>query len=87
MPSTIAPASRSRRITKASSGGIEPASITEPAVVGRSWVSMLSLTRIGIPCSGERGPFSLRSRSSARAVSSAFWFSVITAFRVGPVWS
>ena len=45
---------------------MEPASAKEPAVVVmRSCVSMLSLMRIGMPWSGPRGPFDLRSRSSA----------------------
>ncbi len=39
LASTMAPASRIARTWKASSGGIEPASDAEPAVVGRSWVS------------------------------------------------
>ena len=68
----IAPAARSFLTTNASSGGIEPSSSTDPPVVGMSAVSMLSLTITGMPCSGERGPFVLRSASSARAISSAF---------------
>jgi hypothetical protein len=38
-------------------------------VLQRSAVSMLSLTTIGIPCSGPRGPRARRSRSSASATS------------------
>src|SRR5687767_6730523 len=58
---------------------------SEPAVVFiRSWVSMLSLIRIGMPCSGPRGPRSLRSRSSAAAISSASGLSSMTDFSVGP---
>ncbi len=45
----IAPASLSFLTRKASSGGIEPASRTEPAVVGMSAVSTLSLSTTGIP--------------------------------------
>ena len=37
-----------------------------------------------MPCSGDRGPFVLRSASSARAVSSAFGLTVITACSDGP---
>ena len=49
----------------ARSGAI-PASASDPAVVFmRSPVSMLSLMRTGMPCSGPRGPFDLRSWSSA----------------------
>jgi hypothetical protein len=48
----IAPASRSFCTMNASSGGIDPASATLPAVVGSSAVSMLSLRRIGMPYSG-----------------------------------
>ena len=41
-------------------GGIAPASASEPAVViMRSAVAMLSLMRIGMPCSGPRGPRAL----------------------------
>ena len=73
-----APAARSFFTTNASSGGIEPSSITEPPVVGMSAVSMLSFRTIGMPCSGDRGPFDFRSASRARAVSIAFGLTVIT---------
>ncbi len=79
-----APASRSFFTTYASSGGMDPASSCEPAVVGRSNVSKLSLSRIGTPWIGDLGPFVLRSLSSARACSSAFGFSVMTALMLGP---
>ena len=45
LASTMAPASRSFRTMKASSGGMDPARRREPAVVGRSAVSMLSLRK------------------------------------------
>jgi hypothetical protein len=45
----IAPAWRSLRVMKASALGIEPASATEPAVVGMSLVSTLSLSSTGMP--------------------------------------
>ena len=48
-------------------GAIEPSSASEPAVViMRSAVSMLSLIRTGMPCSGPRGPFSRRSGRAPR---------------------
>jgi hypothetical protein len=46
--------------------GMLPASAQEPAVVGMSVVSMLSLTMIGIPSSGRRSPLR-RPWSAARA--------------------
>src|SRR5688500_16525229 len=55
LPSRTAPASRSRRATNESSAGTDPMSASEPAVVViRSAVSMLSLSRIGMPCSAPR---------------------------------
>src|SRR5689334_19851341 len=72
LPSIKAPASRSFFATNASCAGFAPTSASEPAVViMRSYVSMLSLIRIGIPCTGLRTPRSLRSRSSAVAIDSA----------------
>ena len=56
-------------------------------MVMRSWVSMLSLIRTGIPCSEERGPFVFRSSSSFRASESASGLISITELRVGPVLS
>ena len=48
--------------TKASRGACDPSSASEPAVVFmRSPVSMLSLIRSGMPCSGPRAPFAWRS--------------------------
>src|SRR5262249_18506568 len=65
LPRMTAPASRSRWTMKASFGGFVPASASDPAVVIiRSAVAMLSLMRIGMPCSGPRGPRVLRSASS-----------------------
>src|SRR5215204_564249 len=53
LPRINAPASRSRWATNASRSGFEPTSASEPAVVIiRSCVSMLSLSRTGMPCSG-----------------------------------
>src|SRR6266550_209386 len=54
-PRKIAPAARSFMAMKASVGGIDPASASEPAVVViLSAVPTLSLSRIGIPWSGPR---------------------------------
>ena len=49
LPRMIAPASRSFRTMNASSGGIDPFSRRDPAVVGMSCVSTLSLSTTGIP--------------------------------------
>src|SRR5581483_10326834 len=50
LPRITAPASRSRRATKASRGTREPSKASEPAVVSmRSSVAMFSLSRIGMP--------------------------------------
>ena len=69
LPRITAPAARSRSTTNASASAIDPSSASDPAVViMRSAVSMLSLMRTGMPCSGPRGPFALRSASSASAI-------------------
>ena len=81
----MAPASRSFFTMKASSGGIDPSSTTEPPVVGMSNVSKLSFSTTGMPCSGDRFPFALRSASRARACSSAFGFSDRIALSFGPL--
>ncbi len=83
----MAPASRSRRTRNASSGGIDPASSTDPPVVGMSEVSTLSFRTTGMPCSGDRGPLAARSRSSSRARSRARSLSQSTVFSAGPRWS
>src|SRR3984885_6507182 len=46
---------------------------------------MLSLIRMGIPCSGPRGPLDWRSASSESAMASASWLSSITEFSPGPL--
>src|SRR6185295_4233362 len=75
LPKMTAPASRSLCATKATRAGFAPTSASEPAVVIiRSSVSMLSLIRTGIPCSGPREPFSLRSRSRSAAIRFASGF-------------
>ena len=72
----LAEQDRARRRAAAGDGrvraGIEPTSASEPAVVCiRSAVSMLSFSRIGMPCSGpRRSPPCARRRGSA-AIASA----------------
>ena len=64
LPRMIAPAARSRCTTNASAGAGMSASASEPALVLiRSPVSMLSLMRIGTPCSGPRILPAFRSAS------------------------
>src|SRR5882672_6642699 len=66
LPRKIAPAALSFAAMNESCIGVDPASASDPAVVViRSAVSTLSLSRIGIPCSGPRTFPALRSRSSA----------------------
>ncbi len=71
----------------ASFSGVTPFSGRYPPVVGMSAVSNTSFTMTGMPWSGERAPFDLRSRSSARAVSIAFALSASTELIFGPLWS
>ena len=80
----MAPASRSRLVMKASAAGSVPASATDPAVVGMSAVSILSLSSTGMPCSG---PFELAMRSSSRAVDNAAALTCKNDFSIGPDWS
>src|SRR5229473_7603055 len=88
LPTTTAPASRSFLATPESCAGREPTSASEPAVVCmRSAVSLLSLISTGIPCNGPRGPFCLRSLSSASAMARASGFTSITLFNRGPALS
>src|SRR6516164_6432923 len=49
LPRMMAPAARRRRATNASDLGNDPLNATEPAVVGMSRVSILSLRIIGMP--------------------------------------
>jgi len=72
LPMTIAPASRSFRAMNESFVGFTPLSGNHPPVVGISTVSNTSFNTIGTPWSGPRGPFALRSASSAFASSRAF---------------
>ena len=52
LPSTTAPAARSRATIAASWSGRRPAWMTLPCSVGKSAVSTMSLTATGTPCSG-----------------------------------
>src|ERR1700722_10569592 len=82
---TMAPAVRRRATRGASAGRWERARAQDPAVVATaSRVSMLSLTMMGIPCSGPRSLFDLRSPSSARAAASASGLSPRTERYSGP---
>src|SRR5256885_2008339 len=57
LPSSTAPAARSRSTRKASRGGVTPESASDPAVLCiRSRVATLSFTSTGMPWSGPRGP-------------------------------
>jgi len=85
LPSTTAPASRSRATRCASRVARTPSSASEPALVAmRSPVAMLSFSSTGTPCSGPRAPRVRRSLSSAAAIASASGFSSITARIAGP---
>jgi hypothetical protein len=79
LPRITAPARRSRRTTNASRGTWAPTRASDPAVVSiLSRVSKLSLTRMGMPCRGPRGPFRRRSASSSAAISTAAGLTSIT---------
>src|ERR1051326_5982069 len=72
LPRMTTPAARKRAIAGESRCVILSLSASEPAVVGiASLVSMLSLIRIGMPCSGPRTPLDARSASNARASANA----------------
>src|SRR2546422_976773 len=76
LPSSTAPAARSRSTRKASRGGVTPESASDPAVLCiRSRVATLSFTRTGMPWSGPRGPLALRDRKSTRLNSSHGYIS------------
>ena len=84
-PRMTAPASRSRETRNASWGARTPSSASDPAVVVmRSAVAMLSLIRMGIPCSGPRAPFSFRSVSRSTAIEMASGLSSMTLRSAGP---
>ncbi len=84
LPRMMQPASRNRRTSGASyGGGGWSASASDPAVVGRSAVSMLSFTSTAIPCSGPRTRPSSRSVSNRAASVRASGFGVQTALISG----
>ena len=78
LPITTAPARRSLRTSVASSGRA-CSSAREPAVVGRSSVSMLSFSSTGMPSSRLRAPCRYRCRSLAAASRRARRFTRSTA--------
>ena len=85
LPRITAPASRSLRATAESCAGFDPSSARDPAVVCiRSAVSMLSLIRTGMPCSGPRTPFSLNSLSSDSAIAIASGLNSMMLLSPGP---
>ena len=84
LPSTTAPAARSRVTIAASRGTRLPTSASEPAVVSiASLVAMLSLSRTGIPCNGPRLRPARRSASRRAAISRASGLVSMTACRRG----
>ena len=83
-PRMTAPACRSLATSGASSGTTLFTNASDPAVVciGPT-VATLSLTKIGMPCSGPRTRPARRSLSSCAAIASAFGFVSMTAPRTG----
>src|SRR5690606_15062968 len=72
LPTTTAPAARSRRTTVASNGERYPSRMREPQVVGNSTVQRLSLTATGTPASGPgSSPRRIASSTAAAAASTA----------------
>ena len=71
LPTTMAPAASSRVTTSASSSGTRSANTALEAVVSTPAVSMLSLSAIGMPCSGPRHCPPASSAPSAAARSRA----------------
>src|SRR5437868_8538275 len=85
LPRKTAPAARSLAAMKASCGAIDPSRARDPAVVViLSAVSMLSLSRIGIPCNGPRTRPAFLSRSRDDAMDNASGFTSITWCSDGP---
>ena len=68
----IAPASIRFFVSVASYGGMKPSKASAPPDVGMFVVWMLSLSAIGIPCSGPRTLPAARSRSRSSASFNAF---------------
>ena len=83
LPKITAPAARSWRTTVASCLARADSRAREPAVVcWPSAVAMLSLTRIGIPASGQR--FDGFCPSASAAMASASGLTSRTELRLGP---
>src|SRR5229473_4850655 len=88
LPRITAPPARRLAATVESRNAGMPTSANEPALVCiLSPVSMLSLSRTGMPCKGPSTMPRLRNASALRAIASASGLSSITAFTPGPFWS
>src|SRR5712672_3889667 len=86
--STVAANLRRFAATVESRNAGMPTSANDPALVCiLSPVSMLSLSRTGMPCNGHSTTPRLRSASAFRAMTSASGLSSITALTPGPFWS
>ncbi len=75
----IAPASLRFFVSVASYGGTSPLKASAPPVVGMVVVWMLSLSAMGIPCSGPRNRPWARSRSNCSASAIAVRLTTIVA--------
>jgi len=85
LPSSTAPAARSRSTRNASRGGVTPASASEPAVLCiRSRVATLSFTSTGMPCAA-RAAFGLALEHRARWPAPARRVASRTARSAGPL--
>ena len=69
VPKMMAPASRRRLTSAASTLAGRPPRLVAPAVDGSPATSMLSLIKIGMPCNGPIESETSRSRASSRADS------------------
>src|SRR5258708_2091005 len=88
LPRITAPPARRFAATVESRNAGMPTSANDPALVCiLSPVSMLSLSRTGMPCKGPSTMPCLRSASALRAMTSASGLSSITALTPGPFWS
>src|SRR5712691_5499351 len=88
LPRITAPPARRLAATVESRNAGMPARANDPALVCiLSPVSMLSLSRTGMPCNGPSTMPRLRSASAFRAIASASGLSSITALTPGPLWS
>src|SRR6266481_3457011 len=88
LPRITAPPARRFAATVESRKAGMPTSANDPALVCiLSPVSMLSLSRTGMPCNGPSTTPRLRSASALRAIASASGLSSITALTPGPFWS